>query len=211
MTLVVMGRASSINVRKVLWTAAELGLSIEHQPWGEGDLRLDSPAFLALNPNRLVPVLKDGDTVLLESNTICRYLAATAQATAWLPAEPLARARVAQWMDWQATELNPAWRHAFMHRVRRHPDFADEAAAARSAAAWGRCLQILEDHLASNGPYVTGETPTLADLVLALSTHRWLATPMSEAERPALPQVRAHHHRLSQRPAWVAAGCGLHP
>ena len=123
----------------------------------------------------------------------------------------LARARVEQWMDWQATELNPAWRHAFMHRVRRHPDFADEAAAERSAAAWGRCLQILENHLAQSGSYVTGEAPTLADLVLALSTHRWLATPMADDERPALPLVRAHHHRLSERPAWAAAGCGHHP
>ena len=35
----------------------------------------DSPEFLAMNPNRLIPVLKDGDLVLFESMAICEYLA----------------------------------------------------------------------------------------------------------------------------------------
>ena len=91
--LEVLGRSTSINVRKVLWTCAELGLPYQHTEWGAGELSLRDPAFLALNPNALVPVVRDGDFVLRESNTICRYLAAKAGRTDLLPAEPAARAR----------------------------------------------------------------------------------------------------------------------
>jgi glutathione S-transferase len=146
--LTVLGRAASINVRKVLWTCSELGLEPGREEWGAGELSLQSPRFLALNPNALVPVLLDGDLVLFESNTICRYLAARQGRHDLLPAEAAARARVEQWMDWQATELNNAWRYAFMARVRRSPDHADAAAIEPSVQAWNRHMAVLEGRAA---------------------------------------------------------------
>ncbi|MEG1116955.1 MAG: glutathione S-transferase N-terminal domain-containing protein, partial [Janthinobacterium sp.] len=74
--LKILGKAASINVRKVLWTCEELDLPYEREDWGSGFRSTDDPAFLALNPNAMVPVLVDGDLVLWESNTICRYLCA---------------------------------------------------------------------------------------------------------------------------------------
>ena len=120
-------------MRKVLWLCTELGLPYEQELWGSGFKATQAPEFLALNPNALVPVIRDGDFVLWESNTICRYLAGKHGRTDLLPAEPAARARVEQWMDWMATELNTSWRHAFMGLVRKSPAFAD---AAPSRPAW---------------------------------------------------------------------------
>ena len=108
----VLGRPNSINVRKVLWLCAELELTHQHEPWGVADMPLRSADFLALNPNALVPVIRDGDFVLWESNSICRYLANQQPRGTLLPHEPRARAQVEQWMDWQATELNTAWRYS---------------------------------------------------------------------------------------------------
>jgi glutathione S-transferase len=201
--LQVLGRASSINVRKVLWTCAELGLAPEHIEWGAPAPPLSSPEFLALNPNAVVPVLRDGDFVLLESNTICRYLAARQGRTDLLPAQPAARARVEQWMDWQAADLNSAWRYAFMGLVRQSPDHQAPDQQARSVQAWNRLMTILDGTLAAGGPYVLGPAFTLADVVLGLSTHRWLSTPMA---RPHLPAVAAYYERLSQRPGFMAHG-----
>lgn len=201
--LQVLGRASSINVRKVLWTCAELGLAPEHIEWGTPALPLSSPEFLALNPNGVVPVLRDGDLVLRESNTICRYLAARQGRTDLLPAQPAARARVEQWMDWQAADLNSAWRDAFMGLVRRSPDHQAPDRQARSVQAWNRLMTILDGTLAAGGPYVLGHTFTLADVVLGLSTHRWFSTPMA---RPDLSAVAAYYDRLSQRPGFMAFG-----
>ena len=112
MTLRVLGKPASLNVRKVLWTCAELGLPFEH-------VTTDA-ALLARNPNALVPVIQDGDFVLWESNTICRYLARKQPRATLLPEDLQLRAQVEQWMDWQATELNNSWRYAFLALVRRH-------------------------------------------------------------------------------------------
>ena len=73
--LQILGKASSINVRKVLWTCTELGIAFEREDWGSGFQSTHTPGFVALNPNAMVPVIKDGDFVLWESNTIIRYLA----------------------------------------------------------------------------------------------------------------------------------------
>src|SRR3954464_12591757 len=149
MTLRVLGKISSINVRKVLWTCAELDLPFEHV---ESD-----PELLARNPNRLVPVIRDGDFVLWESNAICRYLARKHPHGSLLPDDPQARARVEQWMDWQATELNTAWRYSFYALVRKNPEYTDPALTAASVANWNRRMQLLDGHFAAGGQFITGE------------------------------------------------------
>ncbi len=121
----ILGKASSINVRKVLWTCEELGLSYQQEDWGSGFQSTHTPEFLALNPNAQVPVLIDDAGVLWESNSICRYLANLHPGSGLLPTAPRARALVEQWMDWQATELNPSWSYAFMGLVRQHADYQD--------------------------------------------------------------------------------------
>jgi glutathione S-transferase len=201
--LQVLGRASSINVRKVLWTCAELNLDREHIEWGTGALLLAAPDFLALNPNGLVPVVRDDAVTLWESNTICRYLAAKQARTDLLPQALAARARVEQWMDWQATELNTAWRYAFMALVRQDKQFQDRSQIDASVATWNRLMRILDETLAKNGPFLTGSMFTLADVVVGLSAHRWYSTPM---ERPTFIAVESYYERLSERPGFVAYG-----
>lgn len=201
--LKLLGKPTSINVRKVLWTLAETGLACEREDWGDGYRATSAPEFLALNPNAMVPVLVDGEFVLWESNSICRYLCGKAGRADLLPAEPQARARVEQWMDWQATDLNASWRYAFMALVRQHPAFTDQVQVAASAAAWNRNVGILDRHLAAHGPYAAGAQFTLADIVLGLSLNRWLMTPI---ERPDYRAIAAYLERLLQRPAYREFG-----
>ncbi len=191
-----LGQPNSINVRKVLWTAAELGLSLEREDWGTAQNPTSDPSFLAITPKALVPVLIDGDLTLSESNTICRYLARRAGQGALLPTDPTKAALVESWMDWQLSELNTAWRYAFMGRVRQHPDFTDPAAQEASAQAWSAMMTLLDKQLAQTQAYACGEVFTLADILLALSTNRWEMTPM---DRPTLPHVQAWMGRLSDR------------
>lgn len=199
-TLRVLGKASSINVRKVLWTCAELDLPFIREDWGSGFQSTQQAEFLAMNPNAMVPVIVDADLVLWESNTICRYLAGRyGKNESLLPAEPAARARVEQWMDWQATDLNNAWRYAFMALVRNSPAHADAAQVEASVAQWHWHMGILERQLDKTGAFAAGPEFTLADVVLGLSTNRWLMTPMA---RPDYPAIEAYVARLRER-----AGC----
>jgi glutathione S-transferase len=190
----VLGKASSINVRKVLWTCEEIG--IVHT-------RADDGPELAQNPNGLVPVIVDGAFVLWESNSIIRYLANKWAADALLPREPQARAEVDRWIDWQATELNNAWRYAFSAIVRRNPAFGDARQVEASMVDWTRMTAILEARFALTAAYVAGAAFSLADIPIGLSVNRWFMTPI---ERPAFAAVAAYYERLSARPAFLKHG-----
>ncbi|MET0185427.1 MAG: glutathione S-transferase, partial [Achromobacter sp.] len=139
----ILGKATSINVRKVLWTCEELDLPFVREDWGAGFKSTQTAEFLALNPNAMVPVIRDGDFVLWESNAICRYLAGKRPRHGLLPEDPAQRALVDQWMDWQASELNPAWRYAFLALVRGSPQHTDPALIAASAENWNRHMRLL--------------------------------------------------------------------
>ena len=194
MTLRIIGKASSINVRKVLWACEELGLAYE---------RSDDGPERARNPNGLMPVIVDSDFVLWESNTILRYLAGRHGASALLPSEPRARAEVEKWIDWQATEFNSAWRYAFMALARRNPAFADERQIDASLKDWTRMVAILDARLTETRAFVAGPAFTLADIPIGLSVNRWFMTPM---QRPSCPAVDAYYERLSARPAFKKHG-----
>jgi glutathione S-transferase len=183
----VLGKASSINVRKVLWACDEIGIDCT---------RADDGPELAQNPNGLVPVIVDGDFVLWESNSIIRYLANKWAAEALLPAEPQPRAEVDRWIDWQATEFNSAWRYAFSAIARRNEIEA-------SKKQWTRMAAILDGQLARTGGHVAGAAFTLADIPIGLSVNRWFMTPF---ERPSFPHVEAYYERLSGRPAFLRHG-----
>lgn len=205
----VLGRAASINVRKVLWTGVELGLDLVRE-----DIDVKSEAFRVLNPNAMMPVLIDATDrarggqgepfSLWESNSICRYLALREGRIDLLPAEPHRRARVEMWMDWQGGELNNSWRYAFMARVRHSAQHQDAAQIEAGIANWNRHMAILDAQLAqSGGPFVLGASFTLADVVLGLSAHRWRAAPIAHA---ALPAVEAWYQRLCERPGFLTHG-----
>lgn len=190
----ILGKASSINVRKVLWACEEIGIAYS---------RADDGPELARNPNGLVPVIVDGDFVLWESNSIIRYLATKWDARALLPREAQARAGVDQWIDWQATEFNNSWRYAFSAIVRRNPAFDDARRIEESKSAWTRMVAILDAQLARTGAYVTGPAFTLADIPIGLSVNRWFMTPMT---RPPFAAVASYYERLSARPAFLKHG-----
>lgn len=199
----ILGRASSINVRKVLWACAEIGIPFEREDWGSGFKSTDAPEFLALNPNAMVPVIQDGDFTLWESNSIIRYLAARYGDGAVYPSEAKARAMVDRWIDWQASELNRSWSYPFMALVRKSPDYQDSQALAAGCKEWSRNMQILNDQLQATGAYVAGREFSLADIPIGLSVNRWFETPL---DHPHLPAVTEYYQRLTGRAGYDVYG-----
>jgi glutathione S-transferase len=197
--LKILGKASSINVRKVMWACEEIG-----RPFVLEEPALDSAEFRALNPNGLMPVIVDGDFVLWESNTIIRYLANDASAVNLLPREPRARALVETWIDWQATEFNSAWRYAFQALVRKSAAHQDARSIEASLRDWSKAVAIVEGQVSRSGGYIAGAEFTLADIPIGLSINRWFMTPIEN--RPSFPAVSAYYDRLSDRPAFVRHG-----
>ncbi len=150
--LKIWGRATSSNVQKVLWCCGELDIPFERVDLGGPFGGNQDPEYLALNPNGLVPTVKDGDLVLWESNTICRYLATTHRGERLYPAAPAARALVERWMDWQLANVGPPMSALLVGLIRSRPEERDpaaiEAARRKALSAW----TIVEDEL-ENRPY----------------------------------------------------------
>ena len=203
--LKIYGRANSINVRKVLWLADEIGLSYERDDWGRGYRPLSEPDFLAVNQLGLIPVIDDDGFILSESNVITRYLAAKHGRTDLLPADPQRRATVERWMDWQLAELNGAFRPAFFGIFLKAQVPGGEEAIQASLRAWAAAMQKVEEQLTKTGAYIAGKDFTVADIPMGLSVNRWFATELP-IERPDLPATTAYYDRLSERPAFMAHG-----
>ena len=196
--LKIWGRATSSNVQKVLWCCAELGIEFERVDLGGPFGGNQDPDYLALNPNGLVPTVRDGDLVLWESNTICRYLAATRDGERLHPAAPAARALVERWMDWQLSSVGPPMGALLFGLVRTRPEQRDhaaiEAARRKALAAW----TIVEDALGDR-PWLAGGALSLAEIVLGTLVYRWHAFPI---ERPALSRLKAWYERMRERPGF---------
>jgi len=196
--LKVLGRVTSINVRKVLWALEEIGAAYDREDWGQPIRDPKVPEFLALNPNGQVPVLVDGDFSMWESNAILVYLAEKDGSLRLLPENIRQRAHVLQWLGWQVSDLNPAWMYAVLALQRKAPGYDDPARIADSLANWTTRMDILEAQIASGSGFVVGDSFTLADIALGLSLHRWFRLP---ADKKAMPAAEAYYRRLLERPA----------
>jgi glutathione S-transferase len=196
--LKIWGRANSINVQKVLWCADELGLTYERVDVGGAFGKNQEPAYLALNPNGLVPTIEDDGFVLWESNSIVRYLAAKHALGTLCPREPAARADVERWMDWQLTTLGKDMTTVFWGLVRTPPEKRDLAAIESARKSLNGLWARLEGHLAKRA-YVGGSAFTMGDIPVGCLAFRWFNLPL---ERNDLPHLEAWYDRLTTRPAY---------
>ncbi len=201
--LKIYGRANSINVRKVLWAADEIGIEYSREDWGRGFRPVTDAEFAEINPLGLIPAIDDDGFALSESNTIIRYLAGKHGRDDLLPLAPQPRATVERWMDWQATDLNNSWFPAFFALVVKSPPLGGQEAVDASITKWTANMRRIDAQLASTAAYICGANFTLADIGIGLAVNRWFSTPI---ERPDLPTVTAYYNLLSQRPAFMAHG-----
>jgi glutathione S-transferase len=197
--LTIWGRRNSLNVQKVMWLVAELGLAHEHIPAGGAFGGLDAPTYRALNPNGLVPVIVEDGRAVWESHAILRYLAERHGAESLWPADPYARSLADRWMEWVQSAWQPAFSTGVFWGLWRTPQAQrDTAAIVRAVALSGRLLQLVEAHLATQA-WMAGDRLTLGDIPLGASMYRYFTL---DIERPRLPRVEAWYGRLVERPAF---------
>lgn len=193
----IWGRISSINVRKVVWTAQEVGVVFERVDAGGAFGTLDTPEYRSINPNALVPLLDDRGFQLWESNVIVRYLCAKYGKPELYPADLNERFDAERWMDWQQTTLNPAGRDAFLQLVRTPEDQRQRLVVETSIARMEPLLELLEKQLGQH-LYLTGAHFTMADIPVACEVHRWWELPQ---KHPALPNIERWYKAVRARPA----------
>jgi len=199
----IWGRISSLNVRKVVWCAQELGLDFQRTDAGGKFGIVQTPEYRALNPNGLVPTIHDGEgaerVTLWESNVIVRYLCAKHSMNVLYPEQLAERFEAESWMDWQQTTLNPGTGGAFIQWIRKSAAERDNAVIARSVNATEPQFALLDAHLATRR-FMLGDTFTMADIPVGCEAHRWFGLPAMEYTRPAWPHVERWFADLAARP-----------
>jgi glutathione S-transferase len=192
--LKVWGRTNSVNVQKALAALEEAGVAYERYDAGLRYGVVNTPEYRAMNPNGLVPTIKDDGFVLWESNSIIRYIAAK-YAPHLSPSGPQPRASAERWMDWQLTTLIDPMNAIFRPLV-RGMGTPDPVAIENARQTSLRNFALLDAALARQ-PFLTGESFGVADCCIAPMTHRWLNLPI---ERTAMPHLEEWYGRMRARP-----------
>lgn len=194
----IYGRANAWNVRKVLFLCEDIGLTIDRLDYGRGFAPVDTPEFLGLNPNGMVPVLKDTGVTLWESHAILRYLASKYADESYYPQSLDRRGIVDQWMDWKLGHVAIALRPLFFHHFLKTGGFSEKELADAEAEC-AKLFTIADGQLAKTGSYIAGDNLTIADCVIGMAVHRWFNLPL---QRPALPYLERYYQMLGERPAY---------
>jgi glutathione S-transferase len=158
----------STTSRPVRLFIAESGIAVDEQVVDLFTGEHVQEPFAKINPNRLVPVLEDGDFRLTESSAILKYLADKAGSPAY-PKDLKQRARVNEMMDWLNTNFcreyayNLIYPQLFPHMKRPNEEVQ------KATLEWGKerarsWLQVLNDHwIGPNQQYLCGDQITIAD------------------------------------------------
>ncbi|MCU5773820.1 glutathione S-transferase family protein [Erwiniaceae bacterium BAC15a-03b] len=198
--LKVWGRKTSSNVQALMWCIGELGLPFERYDIGHKYGGNDTPEFLAMNPNGLVPVLKDNDgPALFETGAILRYLSEQYATAPFWPDDIVQRSQVDMWAEWAKLNISLSFTGPiFWKIVRTAEKDRDPVAITAAIRHLTRLLQIAETRLAQHD-YLVGNAFTLADIQLGYMLYRYYDI---DIERADLPALQRYYQRLTQRPAY---------
>ena len=159
--MILWGRASSVNVQKVLWALEDCALPYEHKIVGGIFGGNDDPEFAVLTPVRRVSVLQDGDITLWESHAILRYLA---------------RGQISpmtdMWMEFGSTTLQPPFIGLFWQQVRMRKAEQDKALLKKHIKELHEGLGILETGLVDGRTFLAGDDFSMADIAIGSLFHR---------------------------------------
>jgi glutathione S-transferase len=183
-----------------IWLLNELKLPFEHVPViqsyrlakpkaKDAPLNTASRKFLKVNPNGLIPSLKDGRLIIHESLAINLYLAkkyGKRQGTTLGPKNMAEDGLMTMWTVWAMTEVEPHSINVFYHLLAKPEAERDPAIAKAAIEKLQRPLNVLEAHLAENGGFAVGGRFTVADINLAEVVRYAQAAPQEISSRPHL-------------------------
>ena len=197
--LKIWGRNTSSNVQKVMWAIGEMNLPHQRIDVGGAFGKTREAAYLAMNPNALVPTLEEEDGFTLwESNSIVRYLAARHASRTLEPADLRTRALAHKWMDWQLSIMGPAITPVFWGLIRTAPEKRDANAIAAGKARTVEAAQLLDGELGRSA-YLAGDAFSYGDIPVGIMIYRYVQL---IPERPPTPHLDRWYAAISSRRAF---------
>jgi len=195
---------ASTTSRPLMMFAAESGIPLEMQVVDLFTGEHYKPEYGEINPNRLVPVLEDGDFRLTESSAILKYLAEQSGSPLY-PKDLKQRARVNERMDWINTQLCRDLAYGFVYPQifpshKRRSDEAHDATLQWSRERAQGWLKVLDESVLASHPYVCGDAMTIADYFAAEFV---FLGELTGGDLSAYPNVRRWMGRMKALKNWV--------
>ena len=192
-TIQLYGLPLSGHVHRVQLFLGLLGLPFEFVT--AGPEQRQTPEFLAMNPLGEIPVLRDGDVVIADSTAILVYLALKYDASGqWLPREPVAAAKVQQWLSHASGKIAYGPASARMVKL-----FGAPLDLERAKAIAVRLFNVLDPELKDRA-FVLGAQPSIADIAAFSYIER---APEGEVSLEAYPNICAWLARVRALPGFV--------
>lgn len=194
----------SMTSRPVRLFIAESGIKVDEQLVDVMTGEHHGPAFSALNPSKMVPVLEDGDLRLTESSAILKYLADKIDSPAY-PKDLKQRAKVNEAMDWFNSNFYRDFAYGlcypqlFPHH-KRQSDVAQKATLEWAQERTQNWLKVLNDSIIGNDRrYLVGNSLTIADYfgVCLLTLGE-----VTRCDWSKYPNVKRWVDTMKQLPSW---------
>jgi glutathione S-transferase len=211
MSFKLWGRYTSARSLKVILALAELNIdyqliqaSATMGPGGSVDKGnqafgvVDTPEYLAMNPNARVPTIDDNGFVLWESNTIVRYLGMKYDPQLFYGDDLYLFALAGRWLDFENNNLIPG-QHEVAMELYRLPEERRDPDNLKSA------VRSLEEEFAkvesqlSKTEYIAGDQWTMGDIAIGIRVHRWM---LFDIERPKMQNIERYYETIKKRPAF---------
>jgi maleylacetoacetate isomerase len=197
---------------------ARIALNFKGIPWETAliDLRppvsaQHAPEFRAVNPQGLIPVVADGDTVITQSLAIIEYLEETHPDPPLLPRPPVDRAHVRSLALAVACDIHPLGNSRVLGYL-RETFGADETAVTAWVGEWiGLGFRALEERvqdLSGDGRHMFGREVTLADVCIVPQMYNARRYKVDVQPYPRLRAICAH---LESLPAFARAAPEAQP
>lgn len=195
----------SPNCQKVMAVINHLGITVDMECLALFKGELNTPEYLALNPNGKVPAISDGDFSLWESNAIMQYFADTAPSNTLFPPDSKTRADITRWQCWEIAHYNKAFGILAFESVLKpwmKKGEPDQAVIEREKKNLATFADVLEEYL-KNRSYVVGDDITLADYSLIHLEKFKDRIPFNWS---GYPTINAYYERIRNLPHWAKTG-----
>ena len=198
--LEIYGRSDSSNVQAVMWCVAELGLEHVRHDIGHRFGGTNTKAFIDMNPNQTVPVLRDGAGLTLwESGAILRHLANQYGDERFWPRAANLRANVDKWAEWSKVSVAINFTIPIFWAVVRTPKKQQNSDLINVAIKALEVKLSIADYQLGKHRYLAGDAFTLADIQLGHILYRYFDI---DIERKKLPNLSLYYEKLCERPMY---------
>ncbi|MGH7099668.1 MAG: glutathione S-transferase family protein [Stellaceae bacterium] len=191
----------TVNCRKVLAGLQLMGVdyTLSKIDYFQGEQK--SPAYVAINPNAALPALRDDGMTLWESNAILQYAADKHGKSAFYPTEAKRRADINRWLLWECATWFPSC-YVFLVENCVKPllgEKTDPAVLDKETPHFHKLASILDGRL-SQGGWLCGDGPTIADIAVAAPMHlyEWQRLPLGQHA----PLKRWMTEKVEGLPCW---------